>query len=312
MSLPVMLDVAIGVIGLYLGLSALASTVLEWYAAALNRPGKLLRWGIARLLNDPKLTRIAGDFYDHPLIRGLSGDAYPSQIDPGTAADVLVDLLEQSGSLTGQGADRLFKPLVAKANGKRDELLKVVADWFEKGVQRLNGVAARRSHAWLLLIGALLAVGLNIDSIKIVGALASQEALRQTMAKAAETTLDHFQASLSEQAVGAATGASPDAQGSGGSQDEEQNDQALEDQALEDAQAQFQDALSFLRSTYALLPIGWSDGIEEMKAVAKQPGAWVGWALTAVAVSMGAQFWYRLLGSLMRLRGGAPAEKKDA
>jgi hypothetical protein len=58
------------------------------------------------------------------------------------------------------------------------------------------------------------------------------------------------------------------------------------------------------------LPIGWGNGV--------RPGTWyvalVGWLLTAIAVSLGAPFWFDLLGRVAQLRvtGAVPDASPSA
>ena len=308
MSLSVTLDVAIGLIGLYLALSVIASILLEFYAALLARPAKLLRWGIGELFMDPLHSGLAQAFYTHPLIRGMTGGKLPSQVDPKVAAQVLVDLMDQSGVLKGATPTPVLAPFVRAFGTEKDKLLQPIAEWFDAGVKRLSGVAARRSHVLLLGIGVVMAVVFNIDSIEVARALSSQEALRKVAVAQAEYQLELCR--------------------------EQKTEDCIEVSADSDAaKQQIDKKVAALVTNYSALPIGWPDSLcrtlraerslsgEILPAKDCQPkqpptgaagsaiGAhWLGWVITALAISLGAQFWYRLLGRLIKLRGGAPAK----
>ena len=308
MSLSVTLDIAIGLIGLYLALSVIASILLEFYAALLARPAKLLRWGIGELFMDPLRSGLAQAFYAHPLIRGMTGGKLPSQIEPKVAAQVLVDLMDQSGVLNGATPTPVLAPFIRAFGTEKDKLLQPIAEWFDAGVKRLSGVAARRSHVLLLGIGAVMAVVFNIDSIEVMRALATQEPLRKVAVAQAEYQLELCREQKTENCIQAST--DPDA-----------------------AKQQIDQNVAALLTNYSALPIGWPDSrcrtlrperaptgeaLPALDCQTKQPptsavgsaiGAhWLGWVVTALAISLGAQFWYRLLGQLIKLRGGAPAK----
>ena len=126
------LDIAIGLIFVYLLLALLATAVNEYIAAVLNRRGKELARGIGRLLDDLEagealkhafngirpaaaagLQSLTARFYSHPLIRPLAtrrgrlfstfqdAPRLPSYIPARTFAMALLDVLgyrEQSAA----------------------------------------------------------------------------------------------------------------------------------------------------------------------------------------------------------------------
>jgi hypothetical protein len=70
-----MLDVAIGVIFLYLIMSLIASAVAEMIESLLHYRARDLERGIRELVRDPKMVQ---EIYDHPLVNGL----FKGQYDP--------------------------------------------------------------------------------------------------------------------------------------------------------------------------------------------------------------------------------------
>ena len=90
------LEIALGMIFVFLLLSVVCSTINEWIASVLNLRGKTLQSGIRRLLEDPDGQLLARKFYEHPLVKGLGrGDAkiLPSYIPAETFTTVLMDIL---------------------------------------------------------------------------------------------------------------------------------------------------------------------------------------------------------------------------
>jgi hypothetical protein len=75
------LDVAFGLVVVYLLWSLLCTIVNEWIAQAARLRARTLRAGIEGLLSDAKFKRVTEDLYRHPLIAGLThGERDPSYI----------------------------------------------------------------------------------------------------------------------------------------------------------------------------------------------------------------------------------------
>ena len=99
------LDVAIGIIFIYLVLSLACSAVNEAISSFVNQRGRNLFEGIKNLLNDPRFTQLAQQLYTHGLVAGISRDAaephkpnrLPSYLPPKTFALALLDILASLG-----------------------------------------------------------------------------------------------------------------------------------------------------------------------------------------------------------------------
>src|SRR3954471_23449432 len=77
----VIVNVAIGLILVYLLLSLIASSIREGLEGRLKTRSTHLERGIRELLHDPSGTTLASDFYNHPLIYSLfRGEYDPTQI----------------------------------------------------------------------------------------------------------------------------------------------------------------------------------------------------------------------------------------
>jgi hypothetical protein len=75
------LDVALGLVFVYLLLSLLCTAVNEWIAQAARLRARTLKAGIEALLADVKFKRVTESLYQHPLIAGLKqGERDPSYI----------------------------------------------------------------------------------------------------------------------------------------------------------------------------------------------------------------------------------------
>lgn len=100
------LDIALGLVFIYLLFSLITSMINEWIASMLNKRGKNLFDGIVNLLNDPQFTGLAQLIYTHGLIEGTQQYAsvpskknrLPSYMDSKTFAKVLTNILRAQGT----------------------------------------------------------------------------------------------------------------------------------------------------------------------------------------------------------------------
>lgn len=97
MSLTAILEVAIGIIFAWLGLSLAGMYLQEWIVGKLGWRSSMLEAYLQNLLTDPA---IAKQFYDHPLIQGLhtgpDGASKPSYIPSGQFSTVLFDIIRDA------------------------------------------------------------------------------------------------------------------------------------------------------------------------------------------------------------------------
>ena len=137
------LEVAIGVVFVYLLFSLICTVVNEGIASLCNQRGKNLFDGIRNLLNDPEFTGLAQQIYSHGLVDGISQNAadsskpnrLPSYMSSGTFALALLDIMGSRGvgaSWPAVIAQRQRELDDAKAKQAADsgnaELKKAVAD----------------------------------------------------------------------------------------------------------------------------------------------------------------------------------------
>lgn len=335
------LDVAIGLIFMYLLLSMLVTVVQEGIASALKLRSKNLFEAIDNLLNDPQLTkkygRLVFDFYQHPLIRSLyrigekpapgpttrgsRGDpkaflkqyrlGLPSYIPSRTFAIALLDVLRDKSKLsTATGADELLAKadevvdslpeselkrtlvLLIGDAGKRasalDEKAQHVAlrveSWFNDSMVRAAGWYKRTAQRWSIGVGMAVAIFANADSFHVANQLWNDSNLRARVTAAAEAY-------------------------------HQEQDGAPDGAAAGDGSIRQRFAAQMGQLEASALPIGWSDSgwarLEALKvdlAADPQQGfrGLLGWVLgllaTGFAASLGATFWFDLLGRILQLR----------
>jgi hypothetical protein len=300
------LDVAVGLVFVYLLLSLLVTAGSELIASCLNWRAHTLRQAIRRFL-DPSL---AEKLYDHPLIKKLSRRSRgPSYIPSATFALALVDVIadlspgesrgtrtfaSMIGVLPDPDVRRVLSLLAAEAGQDGQKLKENIESWFDSSMDRVVGWYKRKMQAVNAVLALVFAVAVNADSVLIVRHLSNDSALRAALVAQAQELVKERPAAPSP--PGAATMGAPD---------------ELETRI---------GRLSGLG-----IPIGWSD--ESLDASRQWPGwrpdkggaaAWaalwlrvirshlLGWLLTALAASLGAPFWFDVLDKIIAVRSAGP------
>ena len=264
-------DVALGLALLYSVLSLVASVVKEWVSTLLSLRAKNLEKGIGTLIGDD----YANQLYGHPLVNTLAkSKKKPSYIAADTFASALVDLIAQDedgnpavamGDKAAKLVDRVGDDSALKAP------LRAMANLGAETVDDLRRQVAgwfdegmNRVSGWYRRRTQLI--------IFAIGAVVAVSANASTVHVAQDLWRDDaMRYAIAQEAV---------AMGSGTvSADSLQVDDAI------------------LQS----FPLGW-EGEEDWGW-----GTWfshlLGWLLTAAAVSLGAPFWFDLLGRVAKLRG---------
>jgi hypothetical protein len=204
----------------------------------------------------------------------------PSYLSSATFAAALIDLLVPDAHGDTTLADlrtRVYdlpesvpfrRPLLGFLNtteGSLPTFRKSLERWYDDQMDRINGSYKRWAKRWAVVIGLSIAVILQVDSVAVGTQLYTDTPLRQAVVAAAtNNTLCNQKASpeRTRQCVATELGA---------------------------------------LHTNAGLPIGWDSA-----TTPTSPRGWgvkiLGWALTALAASLGAPFWFDTLSRLGSLR----------
>ena len=318
------LEVAIGMVFVYLLLSLLCSAVNEYIEAKLNYRARYLREGIKQLLDGENKTNLAEALYAHPLVRGLyRGDKLPSYIPSRTfalalwnkATSAATGLSGATAGVTTQlqsirqaiGASSALSDdtktalltLIDEAGGDLNRARENIEAWYDDAMDRVSGWYKRRVHIILLIIGFIVSAAINADTINIGQALARNDALRKAVVAEAEQSA-------------AAPAPTPTTPRTG----------TPREQAV-DAGQRVQDLSAQLNSIG--LPIGWtrtridqSGNVLNAEDPRRFPRNIVGWilkvigiVLTALAISQGAPFWFDLLNKFIVIRSTVKPREKS-
>jgi hypothetical protein len=295
------LDVAIGLAFVYLVLALLCTTVNEWIAGISKRRAVLLKKGISQLLSGQTHgdSNFLDAFYKHPVIEGLTRDGkHPSYLPARTFTAAVLDLVAEHPANATPGdlasgvkslpAGRIKTALAALARtGGREaaDLEPQLEGWFEDAMDRVSGWYKRETQMWTVAVAVILTLAINADTTKIVRHLWTDPALRAAVvARASER----------------AAAQPPSMRVEYKDPDDPMNPTVTR---LDPNRVYAQD-----RELLGQL-VGW--GPEEQGG---SLGDWLlricGWLLTAVALSLGAPFWFDVLNKFINIRsaGKSPDE----
>lgn len=305
------LNVAIGIVFVYLLFSLIVSAANELLQSSLAKREKYLWDGIYELLQDRTSGSIvpSKEFCNHPLIQALSKGAkgMPSYIPTELFATTILDLiktgkLDPSGSQGGdvgplidkiQNDDlkRALKALWDDAAQKEEAFKEGLKSWFNNSMDRVSGWYKRYTQYWLLVLAGLCAVACNVDSIRILQVLSTDPRVSQSLVdQATKYFEDHRSQSGSPPSSipAPSPGSTPTLAG---------------DTKELETQVESLETLS--------LPVGWSSSQREYFQ-RNWPMVLIGWALTTLAGSLGAPFWFDTLNRIMNVRaaGKVPDQPK--
>lgn len=309
MSLQDVLAIALGFSFTYALLSILASTIKEGIAALSQRRSNNFRAGLESMLSS---NASAGDalgtlfdrVYGHALVSGISNNSAPSYVPASNFTLALVDVLTNGAApsitavgdaITGLPEGRLKQALgafVAEAGDDLNTFKSQIEKWFDDTMDRVSGVYKRWSQLFLLLIGLVLAISLNVDTIRIFSTLAHDNDVRQILADSA------VQAAKVDPKTWT----------------EEQAIKAVTDLPIPLGWTSCQ------KGSYSSTPPPVVRGLPQCSGVfaigstilASERTAWsalsvlAGWVITAIAISFGAPFWFDLLNQFVNIRAAGP------
>ena len=324
------LEFALGMVFVYLLLSLLSSALSEAIEAKLKNRASDLERGLRELLKDPDGTGLVKKIYDHPLVSSLFKDKYnpektmgnlPSYIPARNFALALMDIALPATANVPSGADgataspgappgansvdalraaintnlssnpEVQKALLTLADAAGDNINKArenIESWFNSSMDRVSGWYKRRSHWIVLGLGLAIAIGMNADTITIGQHLVTDDTLRKTLAAEAEAFVKK--------------------PGDGNTANTEEQLKKIKGEI---------EKLG--------LPVGW-----KWKSFKDDPGGvpfmagatgyenlrWlltkiIGWLLTAIAISLGAPFWFDMLNKIIIVRSTVKPHEKS-
>jgi hypothetical protein len=276
------LEIAIGLIFVYLLLSILCTTVNEWIAAVLKARSNNLREAIAGLLDGQEIEKskqFLVAFYGHPLITSLMerGKSHPSYLPSRAFATAVMDLVTpthqgvisfddlESGikNLPDGDVRSTLLALIQNTNRRLETAQLNIEGWFDDAMDRASGWYKRRTQKWTVALAVALTIAANADTIDISKRLWTDSVLRGGVVEYAKAH-------------------------------------------------QGQITTNGLTSVGSL--IGWANADSIPQDLRDWGLRLAGWLFTAIAVSLGSPFWFDVLNKFMNLRnaGKSPDEAAKA
>lgn len=317
------LDVVIGLTFVFFVCSLAVSGMNELVRKVLNTRAKALWTSINRMLDEsetaPQSERItarleavplrgqpalrsgipdsdggatlAARLFDHPVIgrldpTRLNKPSRISHIPPTDFARALVDILTPDDAAGNKQWDRIgaeiaklprplrsqFQLLYEESQGSVLQFRQAIEGWFNDGMARVSRWYKQRTRVAMVGYGLLVAVLFNVSAVNVTAELYANDVVRETVVQLAATEIT-----------------------------QEDIQDCTNPTCVEEAVGNVVDTG---------LPVLWRScvnendskvlcGFEDGRAIA---GTVIGWLITAAALSVGAAFWFALLGRAFRLR----------
>jgi len=329
----VVLDVVIGLVFIYCLYSLFATIINEIIASAFSLRAQMLKHAIKRMLTDdnenifkrsfnwifkkksnkktPLEKKLFKDFFDHPLIKYMSsGIIYkiPSYISSENFSKTLLDILkgintpnddttvqkinkklEVLGKAAGEtelqsDTIKLISSFLKDAKDDLDKFREKLEKWFNDTMDRASGWYKRQTQLIILVSGFLIALGFNVNTFEIVSRLSKDKTAREQLVLISENYVKDRQLS-----------------------DLDTNTAKRLDSLVMTAHSLYK---TDIEPVNKIISLGWSSWNNFTK------GFWnsiLGCFVTALAISLGAPFWFDLLSKLVKLRGTGekPTEDKE-
>lgn len=257
--------------------------------------------------------------------RGFFRNLWPRTNAPTEAPEVLVTDIEQLRARFArvQGIDPSVRAaLTALLSDERvkthDDAIHRIATWFDHTMEGVGGWYKRTVTLLIAIVAMVIAVALNVDTFVVVDSLSKDAVLRQSVAtlvsesiKDGSNDVKTIQEAIEERK--AAANATPE-------------EAAQADKDRKTGELLRKRVVSLKHSLDSLsVPMGWPEGPQwfcrsgnsepcDQRLLPVSFWGWArrlaGWIFTAVAMSLGAPFWFDLLNKFINLRAAAPPPAK--
>ena len=283
------LNIVIGLAAVYTAFSLLASWVQERIATVMQFRSKTLRAGIQQMINDDATHQA---LFNQPSFVAAQSPRQrdPSYISATQFSMAVMGILNGASAVGTTGADALaavqrgitglppsrlkdaLATLAGEANADLTRFVSSVENWFDDQMDRVSGWYKRYTQVILLVVGAAIAALFNVDTLRIAQDLT-----------AAPLAID--QSKITSDTAAA--------------------EQYVSNQVFSQMHFGWPDAYA-CSSTQSAAECAAAD------TASKITFKILGLLLTAIALSLGAPFWFDTLSRFVNVRGSGPAPAKSS
>lgn len=226
--------------------------------------------------------------WDAPQADGIATTVRPTLQQAGddrrplTMAVISPTLREAIENIPNPQVKQVFRAIVDSVGEDIDKVKKELENWFNSSMERVSGWYKRWTQTVIFVVGVLLVVGLNADTIAIASALSKDKELRSRVVLAAEQFEKDRQSRAKSEAK------------STGSEDS--------------AGKEIKDLKEKIKKMDDLgLPLGWESQPENLLGWVEKI---LGLLMTSFAISLGAQFWFDTLTKVTNIRSTLKTDEK--
>ena len=283
-----MLNVVVGLVLIFLLYSLFATTILELLASFLAFRGNNLEKALRNML-DGEGTGLFQEFKESPMYQQLAGkfvgkSSPPSYLTSEKFRSILFHVIgkNQEGTevenwienMPDSPLKSILQQLKEDAQDDKEVFKEKVELWFNDVMDRASGWYKRHMQRILIVLGLGIAISFNVDSLQIYGQLARDPEAANKIALEAAKVVE--------------------------SQETAEQPLAMKKELYDLVNANLKD----LKSP---LGIGW----EHVAPATLTWQGWLhkafGWLVTAMAISLGAPFWFDMLRKMVNIRSSGKA-----
>lgn len=305
-----LIEVAIGLVFVYLLLSIFAMVFMEIISTFLRMRGELLKSTIEKMLfNKKENPEKINKFYEQPLVFFLGDDVttwsffdnyfsknfkkLPSYIknedfyntfltfvNDEKFSDSLADIEKKINSASfSLNTKSHLKFLIQKSKGNTMNFKHEIFRWFDECMERANTWYSRKVQYILLLLGFIIAIAVNGDTLRMIEKLNNDEKLRSELVQSAAVYV-------------------------------KENPNAPEASKINSNIGN--EYKKMMSESHNLL--GWeNNSIDFKEENSNVLVKFLGFLLTAIAISLGSNFWFDMLKKLLNIRTlGRPTQKQTS
>jgi len=322
------IDVAVSLCFIYLLYATIVTTVVEIINTLTKARAKMLKKSIEDLLFNDQWKAIRGDILKSPYILSLqrTEDSFPSYIPAKNFTLAVLGALNdnQKNGITLDNLPPELKPLfqnvISLSENKIESISESIETFYDNAMERVTGWFKRRSQIITFIISLIIAVGFNVDSVRITKTLWQD---KPALEKSVQMAIKYAGESESGNKLNVKAIQQYPVKDTLTNKNESENNLILKnispDNIRQDTLLQnLKDETGKINGTLITIseipiPIGWiSENQKEMVSFKYWIIKISGLLLTTLAIYLGAPFWFDLMNKFINLRGTfkKPEDKK--